>query len=222
MSAPVPIQELSADWLPKSRDTVQLTKSVVAFYRTLDAAIEGATRRSHAVVACRRGCDYCCHIEVRVRAHEALVLAEWITANLDPGNVAVIAKRAKENAAKTELMGREARRRTNLRCALLGDDGACMAYAARPGLCRKFHSTNLPACIASYEDRGSRIPSPESEAVAREAMALLDHARNAIDKAGLDTSFYDLNRALAELLGGSAKALRRWRAGKKIIAGPLE
>lgn len=223
MAATVPIHELCAEWFPKSTQPAQLTRSVVAFYRTLDDAIDVAARRNHVAVACRRGCSYCCHIEVRVRAHEALVLAEWIRTRLDAGTIAAVRARARDNALKTEAMGREARRRVNLRCALLGDDGACMAYPARPGLCRKFHSTNVATCVASYEDRTSSLSSPEDAAIATEAMALMSHARNAIEKAGLDTSFYDLNRALAELLGeGEAKALRRWKAGKKIIAGPME
>ncbi len=223
MAASVTIQELCADRFPKSRDPAQLTKSVVAFYHTLDEAIDAATRRSGAAVACRRGCSYCCHIEVRVRAHEALVLAEWIRKRLEPAAVAAIRARARDNAVQTEALGREARRRLNMRCALLGDDGACMAYAARPALCRKFHSTNVATCAASYEDRTRALESPEDPAIAAEAMALIDYARNAVDKAGLDTSFYDLNRALADLLAdGASKALRRWKSGKKIIAGPLE
>jgi len=223
LETPVPIQELCAEWFPEARDPARLTKAVVAFYRTLDDAIADATLRSHASVACRRGCNYCCYLEVRVRAHEALVAAAWIKANLRQDAIAAITARARDNAARTEAMGRDGRRKINMRCALLGDDGSCMAYAVRPALCRKFHSTRLATCEAAHADPSRPTASPEHPAVAREAMGMIDRARNAVDAAGLDTSFYDLNRALAELLGeGAGKALRRWKAGKKIIAGPME
>ncbi len=112
-------------------------------------------------------------------------------------------------------MGEEARRHSNLACALLGDDGACSAYEARPAQCRRFHSVDVEVCKASYADPGNdSIESPNHPAVAHNASVIVTQANAAVRAAGLDATAVDMNFALLEALE-NPKALRRWRDGKK-------
>jgi Fe-S-cluster containining protein len=157
---------------------------------------------------------------VQVQPHEVFTLAAWLRRHFAPARLEAVLAKLRDNAARTEALGPEARRRTNLACALLGEDGACTAYEARPAQCRRFHSTRLATCEASFaEPANDAIESPEHPAVAHNAAVIVTQARHAARDAGLDAGAYDLNGALLEALA-SSKPERRWRDGKKAFTGP--
>ncbi len=202
-----------------ARDPAPLAKAVVTFYRRIDEVID-VTVRGHAVaVACKRGCDYCCHLRLTVQPHEAFALAAWIKRRFNAERVAEVLARLRANARATEAMGVEARKRTNMRCALLGDDGACTVYEARPAQCRRYHSTRLATCKAFFDNPADeKLESPMHEAVAHNAAVLITQAQHAVRAAGLDAENEDMNFALLDALD-NPKAWRRWRDGKKPFVG---
>jgi Fe-S-cluster containining protein len=203
-----------------ARDPKALATAVVSFHRRLDEVIE-ASERGHAVpVACARGCHLCCSLQVQVQPHEAFTLAAWLRRHFAAPRLEAVVARLRGNAARTEAMGPEARRRANIPCALLGEDGACTAYEARPAQCRKFHSMRLATCEASHANPADdAIASPEHPAVAHNAAVIITQARIAVREAGLDAGDYDLSGALLEALT-NPKSERRWRDGKKAFTGP--
>ena len=202
-----------------AREPAGTRVAVVHFHRRVDEVID-ATRRGHAVeVACRRGCQLCCSMPVMVLAHEAFALAEWLREHFAPAALDAVREKARGNSQRTRALGFEARSRTNLPCPLLGTEGECTAYEARPAQCRKFHSVSLETCRASYaRPDDDSILTPEHAAVAHNASVIITQARNAAQAAGFDSDVYDLNVALAEALD-NPKARRRWRDGKKAFVG---
>ena len=207
-----------------ARDPGRLDVAVVRFHRRLDEVIE-ASIAGHAVkVACTRGCSFCCSLQVQVQPHEAFTLAAWLRRNFDAARLAAVSARLAANAAKSRALGDAARKRSNLACALLGEDGACTAYEARPAQCRRFHSVRLDVCKASYANPADdSVPSPAHPAVTHNADVIITQAQHAVRDAGLDASPVDMNFALLEALE-NPKAWRRWRDGKKpfVNAGRTE
>lgn len=203
-----------------ARDPAKLAAAVVAFHRRLDEVIEASVRGHSVPVACRRGCSLCCSLQVQVQPHEAFTLAAWLRRHFDPARLEAVVARLRDNASRTEALGPEGRRRANLPCALLGEDGACTAYEARPAQCRKFHSTRLATCEASHANPADdAVASPEHPAVAHNAAVIITQANRAAREAGLDAGAYDLTGALLEALT-QPKSERRWRDGKKPFTGP--
>jgi len=202
-----------------ARDPKVLATAVVRFHARVDEVVD-ATLRGHSVkVACRRGCSFCCSLQVQVAPHEAFTLAQWLAKNFDAERLAAATARLRDNAAKTRAMGDEARKRSNLACALLGDEGACTVYEARPAQCRRFNSTDLEICKASYANPDDdTIASPNPPAVAHNAAVIVTQANQAVRDAGLDATPLDMNLALLEALE-NPKAWRRWRDGKKPFVG---
>jgi Fe-S-cluster containining protein len=202
-----------------ARDPKALATAVIRFHARVDEVVD-ATLRGHAVkIACRRGCSFCCSLQVQVAPHEAFTLAQWLTKNFDAERLAAATGRLRDNAAKTRAMGDEARKRSNLACAVLGDDGACTVYEARPAQCRRFNSTDLDVCKASYANPADdTIESPNPPAVAHNAAVIMTQANHAVRDAGLDATPVDMNLALLEALE-NPKAWRRWRDGKKPFVG---
>lgn len=193
-------------------------RAVVRFHRQVDAIL-GESHRVHRVeVACRRGCAHCCHLQVHVLPPEAFALADWLRRHRTPAQVERIATRLRENARLTVEMGEDARRKANLPCALLDEQGACGAYEARPASCRRFHSTDVATCKASFDAPGDdRIAAAAHPLVAHNADVVVTLARHGLRDAGLDDQPRDMNLALLSALEES-KAWRRWRDGKKLLA----
>ena len=220
MSDPKAWPEEARTLFREARDPARLQQAVVRFHRRVDEILD-ASIQAHAVkVDCTRGCSYCCSMQVHVAPHEAFTLAAWLRKHFDSARLAAVVTRLRENAAKTRAMGDEARKRANLACALLGEDGACTAYEARPAQCRRFHSLRVATCRASYErPDDDSIEAPVHPAVAHNAAVIITQATHAVRDAGLDAEPVDMNLALLDALE-NPKSWRSWRDGKKPFVGP--
>jgi Fe-S-cluster containining protein len=197
-----------------AREPDRLAAAVVTFHSRVDEVLETSIRNLGVKVACARGCSYCCNLRVEVQPYEAFRLAAWLKRHFDAPRLAAAISRLRANVARTRELGIEARKRTNIACALLGDDGACSAYEARPAQCRRYHSTDVAPCKAFHETHDAAIESGMHEAVGHNADVIITQARLAVRGTGLDDASEDMNVALLEALE-NPKAWRRWKDGKK-------
>jgi Fe-S-cluster containining protein len=197
-----------------AREPDKLTTAVITFHRRVDEVLETSIRNHGVKVACGRGCSYCCNLRVEVQPYEAFRLATWLKRHFEAPRLEAVVTRLRANVERTRALGKEARKRTNIACALLGEDGACTAYEARPAQCRRYHSTNVDPCKAFHAAHDEAIESAMHEATAHNAAVIITQARHAVRDAGLDDASEDMNVALLEALEGP-KAWRRWRDGKK-------
>jgi Fe-S-cluster containining protein len=198
-----------------AREPRALATAVVRFHKHVDEIVD-ATIGGHSIkVACSRGCSYCCSLQVQVLPYETFPLAEWLKRHFTAEKLAAVTARLRDNAAKVRAMGDATRKRSNLPCALLGDDGACTAYEARPAQCRRFHSTNLDTCKKWYANPADdSIESPNHPAIEHNASVIVTQTNQAVREEGLDATPADMNLALLDALE-NPKAWRRWRDGKK-------
>ena len=208
-------RELARAALGDAGDPKRLAHAVVRFHRHVDDILA----RSHAAhgtrVDCKRGCSLCCSLQVEILPPEAFALAQSLKARLAPAALDAVRAKLRANVERIEAIGLEARKRTNLPCALLGPDGACTAYEARPAQCRRFHSTRLATCEASYANPADdAIESPAHPAVMHNAQVIVTLAQHGLRDAGLDATPVDMTLALSAALE-DPKTVRRWRDGKK-------
>ena len=204
----------SREVFAKAKDPEKLNTAVITLHRRVDEAL-AATIEGHGVkVACARGCSYCCNLRVQVQPYEAFRLAAWLRKHFDAPRLGRVIERLRANVARTRELGEEARKRTNIACALLGDDGACSAYEARPAQCRRYHSTNVDPCKAFHATHDASLESTMHEAVAHNADVIITQGRHAVRALELDDASEDMNVALLEALE-NPKSWKRWRDGKK-------
>ena len=215
MSAPPDTLTQARQALADAGNAQALPHAVMRFHRQVDEVLAQSIK-GHAVnVACKRGCSYCCHMQVEILPPEGFALAAWLRKNFDAARLAGVIARLRDNAARTREVGLEGRKRANMACALLGEDGACSAYEARPAQCRRFHSTDLAICKSSHAaPQDDSIESPAHPLVSHNAQVIVTLAQHGMRDAGLDATPQDMNYALLEALE-NPKALRRWRDGKK-------
>jgi len=121
----------------------------LAEYRALINKVSGSVSaieaRRRASFACRRGCDQCCHVQLEVLPVEAASITRYLS-SMDPEARAEIRRRSDGGGDEVE------------RCAMLGDDGACAIYEARPIVCRtQGHALSYPDGVIPVDAIRARV-----------------------------------------------------------------
>ena len=192
--------------LRKARNPGDLLTILRTAHKEFDRAFAAAPAELRATVACRAGCDACCHVPVGVQAHEVLIAAEYVLTHFTrEARDAVIARAAKHRAA---FAGKALAARMALKtpCPLL-QLGSCSVYDARPEACRSHHSHSAAACGLNFEAEGEEIDVyiPGLRGWMFAVMLGIDQG---VAEAGFDSRAYDLGSALHEALTDSQCATR--------------
>ena len=165
--------------------------------RRLDATLV-AHSRSGPAMACRDGCDMCCYLRVVATAPEVFALVDFLRSTLSQTQITEFEQRVQSTADRVAAMSVHEHMHTNVPCPVLSD-GRCLGYAARPMMCRSYHSTERDACENAYnhpfdmEPRRGVLPEREVASGAHQ------HAwRTALSHHGYDAGQYELIKVLAE------------------------
>jgi uncharacterized protein len=192
--------------LRKTKNPADLLSVVAGAHKEFDRAYEFAPPEAKQSVACRSGCDACCHVPVGLLAHEVLLAAKYVQIHYPPEALDALIERAAVHRAA--FAGKSNHERTDLRtpCVLLRD-GSCSIYEARPEACRSHHSNNAAACRtnlnAGREEIDVYVPGVRGRMFA--VMLSIDQA---VAEAGFDGRAYDFGSALHEALTNSLCAVR--------------
>jgi len=183
----------------------------VALSGSINALIEQAMasfQADDAGIACRAGCNFCCHLRVMVYPHEAIALFRYLGSGMPKEQAQAVRQRVLENAARI-------RSTTNLPCAFLVE-GKCSAYAARPAACSGYHSLSREKCEESF-DHGGHLPEgiPVLSALRYIAAALDQGMEQGLAAAELSATRVELNTAVAALIRNPA-LIQRWRSGREL------
>jgi len=179
----------------------------------LHANMRAAERRAPGhLLACRRGCTYCCHTFVSARAPELLFAKGAIPSREREAASAAVAAAYD----MTGVLGPDERGAIAHPCPML-QDGACRIYAARPMTCRMAVSRSAEACARAFAPGAGPepIPIPEQYPTLRRGYALA--LAGALRRAGFPAWSYEFNAGLrAALARPDAEAA--WLAGEDIFA----
>ncbi len=153
-------------------------------YQALLAKVAGFTepvraRREHEM-ACRAGCDGCCHVWLAPCEVEADAIRSALS-RLQAATRAQIAARGQRELA------REQHGETPPRCAMLDEDGRCAVYDARPLVCRtQGHALRYPAGVIPASAIRKRIAGGEVSACVLNFTAEMPSAADTLDAERID------------------------------------
>ena len=138
-----------------------------AFKRAVAIADRAETRAKAAhVTACRKGCAWCCHQNVRVSAAEVFYLARWLRVQLPADELRALSAHAQDSAARLKGMPQPQRARARIACALLDPaTGACRVHEARPLRCRGQLSVSAQTCQQAVESPDQNRFEPLLDAI---------------------------------------------------------
>ena len=104
-----------------------------------------------ASIACRAGCNHCCHMRVVVTVPEIIFLYEYVAANFSTVDRADLNRRIVSLDTRSHGLSDEEWGVRHWQCPMLVG-GLCSVYPARPLECRGYNSTDVAACAAAAED----------------------------------------------------------------------
>jgi Fe-S-cluster containining protein len=178
--------------------------------RSLNGAIERETAAftdDGESIACRPGCDYCCHLRVELFEHEATALLDYLRTRAAPAEAAAIERRILANAERVDSLTAEQHRSAGIPCAFLVD-GRCAAHEVRPSSCAAYHSLSRERCEQSFHRPQDIGTARNSRPVLLELQvfgsALIEATQAGRKQAGLDGQQRELHQALRALLIGAA------------------
>ncbi|MDX1626078.1 MAG: YkgJ family cysteine cluster protein [Wenzhouxiangellaceae bacterium] len=189
--------------------------------RLVESETAGLPRAHRGPLACRAGCDFCCHLRVMATALEVFALLDFAEREFEPDALTRFKSRVAETEQALRELAPDRVLAVNLRCPLLGEDGRCTAYSARPLNCRSYHSLSREACEKSFRaPEDPTLGHPQLTALAELHAGSQGGLIAALRGAGRDERQYELVTALAEAIR-DPESRRRFEAGQRAFLDPL-
>lgn len=188
--------------LRRMRSPRQLMNTLAWSMDELDRTFAETPTSIRAIVACRDGCDSCCHVPVDVQAHEVLFAADHILTHFSPDALATAIGLLSEHRGRIAAFAAGERDASREACALLVA-GSCSIYAGRPQPCRAHHTSDAAVCVAHLADPSVNITEVYIPILRARMFAVMLGMDQAIKTAGYDERSYDFGSALYEALTNS-------------------
>ena len=139
-----------------------LFESVSEMYSAIDGFIESLTEfaeKQHHRIDCKKGCEWCCHQPVFALDYELKYLKDFISRNFSEETQIEIKRRAGNKKDKLSPLKEIDLLNAKYPCPLL-ENGACIAYQARPMACRIYLSGNVNSCLNFYHKPQNKTSIP--------------------------------------------------------------
>jgi Fe-S-cluster containining protein len=182
----------------------------VALTRQVDRLLDEAAahlQSGGARLACRAGCNFCCHLRVHVLPHEAIALFRFLQSQMPAALAQQVRATLRRNAPPAPGVPRP--------CAFLVA-GECAAYEVRPSACAGYHSTSKERCEQSFRDPTVPSGTVALQGLVAVALGLEAGLNGAVQAEGLSNVALELHTAVAALLADPA-LIARWRAGRPLL-----
>jgi len=188
--------------------------------RSIEDELKRLPARERGPVACRAGCDFCCHLRVMATPVEVFALLDFLKQQLDKDTLEQFVERVEATDAQLRALDEDVILKTNLPCPVLVD-GRCSGYAGRPLNCRSYHSLSREACEESFEhpedlDRGH----PQLRGVAAVHEGAQAGFQQVLRTERHESRQYELVSALAEAIADD-QARARFERGEPAFLRPL-
>ncbi len=172
-------------------------------YRTVDQLLDSIlsmAKRQQVNVACKKGCEYCCHQAVFANSYELHYLGNYINEKFyTPNKDQVINKAVAKDKAVLKLDEKQMLSYKSP-CPLL-IDGACSAYEARPMACRIYLSMDLPSCLEFFKNPDSATSYPQLLEFPLMAGRMMNEGFTAaLRESGIEIAEFRLEDGLATML----------------------
>jgi Fe-S-cluster containining protein len=215
MEAIPPVQQFAGQAVRATLGRSTDVDACVALVSRIDRLLEQAAQHlpeAGAALACRVGCNFCCHLQVNVLPHEAIALFRYLQSRMPAATAERVRAKLQHYTAPAAVA--PARRA----CAFLVE-GECAAYEVRPSACAAYHSLSRQRCEQSFQDPSLPAGTVALESLKVVAVALEDGVNTALQTQGLSHLPGELHKAVAALLADPA-LIARWRTGRPLLKSP--
>lgn len=136
--------------------------SIKEMYHSIDefnSSFAHFTQKHKQKIACKKGCEWCCHQPVFALSYELDYLNDYIKNNFNSKEQKEISIRAAKKCKQFEGLQKDILMNSKFPCPLL-KDGICIAYDARPISCRIYLSMDVKTCMTFFKKPNSKTNFP--------------------------------------------------------------
>ncbi len=138
----------------KAIKAANISAALSEMYESIDELIEKLfelASKQNQNITCRKGCEWCCHQPVFALDYELDYLSNYISVHLNETQQHEIKTRARKKQHQLSSLEGDDLLNAKHACPLL-QNGACIAYSARPMACRIYLSSNLSSCMKFFHE----------------------------------------------------------------------
>lgn len=200
---------------PKSIGALWATQTWHKHHDGLAASRPSALRfgDTEMQLACKPGCNHCCHSPVGVVGAEAVLVAHVVARTFSAQDRLELARRMEDR--KAALQHGDPHR--GYLCPL-NVGGNCSVYEFRPFNCRMFHSFDADACESIREDGQARGGLPIDRVRRQYDKLIVASANVALAALKLDMRLLEFMAALELALAAGDDRCERFAAGEDLFA----
>jgi Fe-S-cluster containining protein len=128
--------------------------SISEMYNSIDRLIDYLTefaQNQSQPIHCTKGCEWCCHQPVFALSFEMDYLTRFIETNFDTETKNRIKLKAESKMNAFGFLNETNLLNAKFPCPLL-ENGACLAYSARPMACRIYLSSDVNSCLWFFKE----------------------------------------------------------------------
>src|SRR6478752_5417576 len=211
---------------PSVEGTVELARNAMSATSRLAEAL--LAQAPAGALACKAGCDHCCHQPVGLTPPEALAIFAHLRQTLASDELASVAARLAQRARETRGLSSAERFSPDQPCPFL-ERGRCSIYEVRPLACRGMNSLDAEECKTRLRDPDARAAFLARGSGGRSFMEPIRafHAISAglqlslSELYGLDMRPLELSLALDLLLNGPDSSAVDWLNGLRPFEAAL-
>lgn len=154
--------QLGMKALEAGDDKKSMFSAIQEMYSAIDSLIDSLSILSQQQgknIDCKIGCEWCCHQPVFALDYELGYLQNYIDKYFDDKTKAAIKAKARHKQTKLSVLNNDELLNAKSPCPLL-NDGACIAYEARPMACRIYLSSSVKTCIKFFNKPDDKSSFP--------------------------------------------------------------
>ena len=178
-----------------------LYSAVAEMYSAIDGFIYMLTEyagKSNQPVDCKKGCEWCCHQPVFALQHEMDYLNHFIDIQFNESQKQIIAEKAEMKKQAFGFLQEKELLNAKFPCPLL-ENGACIAYEARPMACRIYLSYNVKSCLRFFHQPSDSESIPNLLEIPLKAGRMMNEGfKAALKLYGYETKEFRIEEMLFE------------------------
>lgn len=154
--------QLGIKALETENDPKAMFSAIQEMYAAIDGLIDQLTvlaQQQGQPINCKVGCEWCCHQPVFALDYELDYLQNYIDEYFDDETKADIKTKAQRKQNKLSVLSDADILNAKSPCPLL-NDGACIAYEARPMACRIYLSSSVKTCLKFFKNPDDKTSFP--------------------------------------------------------------
>lgn len=205
----------------RAKSMFDIARSLDILIDAFDRGFANSDRENYMQLACAKGCNSCCYLQVVVSPAEVLKVFVYLL-NERPSEFNAMSAKIKNFASQFEGLSELDRLSHKSPCPFLDESGACSIYEARPIACRTYHRFDRSLCEEAREAAIRKLPFNKpvkgynrTSVVGKAAGVLLSDITR---KNGLRNDPVEFITGLATLIEDPAGIIRWGASGEPLIA----